>query len=288
MGGKIPRRRKWHPTPAFLSGKLHGQRNPGSYSHGVAKNQTWLSTHTLTHTFTHTATHLEEAQRVRRLLSSTEQGWARRSSSHVWLASSLDGPAAPAGSLSLSTTKRHAPRQPRGLRGPWLFSNHSAFSPRSQDAPAEQLGEVLLLGRKHHAFCFPPGLGTMSSGVSIGDVGWAGAIRKSAFACRTGQDGGSPCRSGSTCDRRREPERQGAACSSSAFTLTAVFPFDTYCLGLWRPGSRYNSCLMMLAAPSGTFQIWFPTHHPAGDTHVCVPEPVNREAEKVLFLAFKV
>lgn len=169
--------------------------------HGVAKNRTWLSTHTLTHTFTHTATHLEEAQRVRRLLSSTKQGWAQRSCSHAWLASSLDGPAAPAGSLSLPTTKLHAPHQPRGLRGPWLFSNHSAFSPRSRDAPAEQLGEVLLLGRKHHAFCFPPGLGTMSSGVSIGDVGWAGAIRKSAFACRTGQDGGSPYRSGSTCER---------------------------------------------------------------------------------------
>ena len=26
--GKIPRRRKWQPTPEFLLGKFHGQRNP--------------------------------------------------------------------------------------------------------------------------------------------------------------------------------------------------------------------------------------------------------------------
>ena len=46
---------------------------------------------------------------------------------------------------------------------------------------------------------------------------------------------------------------------------------------------------MILAAPLGTFQIWFPTHHPAGDTRACVLEPVNREAAKdlFLFLAFK-
>lgn len=124
----------------------------------------------------------------------------------------------------------------------------------------------------------------MSSGVSIGDVGWAGAI-KSAFACRLGQDGGSPYRSGSTCERRRRgPEQQGAACSSSAFALTAVFPFDTYCLGLWRPGSRYNSCLIILAAPSEPFQIWFPTTTQQGHVRL---EPVNREAEKVLFWHLK-
>ena len=32
---KIPWRRKWPPTPVFLPGEFHG----------VAKSQTWLSTH---------------------------------------------------------------------------------------------------------------------------------------------------------------------------------------------------------------------------------------------------
>ena len=30
--GKIPWRRKWQPTPVFLPGKAHGQRNLVSYS----------------------------------------------------------------------------------------------------------------------------------------------------------------------------------------------------------------------------------------------------------------
>ena len=30
--GKIPRRRKWHPTPAFLPRESHGQRNLAGYS----------------------------------------------------------------------------------------------------------------------------------------------------------------------------------------------------------------------------------------------------------------
>ena len=30
--GKIPWRRKWHPTPVFLPGKSHGQRNLAGYS----------------------------------------------------------------------------------------------------------------------------------------------------------------------------------------------------------------------------------------------------------------
>ena len=31
-GGKIPRRRKWQPTPVFLPGESHGQRNLAGYS----------------------------------------------------------------------------------------------------------------------------------------------------------------------------------------------------------------------------------------------------------------
>ena len=30
--GKIPWRRKWYPTPVFLPGKSHGQRNLAGYS----------------------------------------------------------------------------------------------------------------------------------------------------------------------------------------------------------------------------------------------------------------
>ena len=45
--GKISWRRKWQPTPVFLSGECHGQRTLAGYCPG---GQTWLSTHTHTHT----------------------------------------------------------------------------------------------------------------------------------------------------------------------------------------------------------------------------------------------
>ena len=39
--GKIPWRRKWQPTPVFLSGKSHGWRNLVGYTlHGVAESDT--------------------------------------------------------------------------------------------------------------------------------------------------------------------------------------------------------------------------------------------------------
>ena len=41
--GKIPWRRKWQPTPAFLSGKSHGQRNLAGHSPWGCKSRTWLS-----------------------------------------------------------------------------------------------------------------------------------------------------------------------------------------------------------------------------------------------------
>ena len=44
--GKIPWRRKWQPTPAFLPGKSHGQRSLVGYSPCVTKSQKQLSTHT--------------------------------------------------------------------------------------------------------------------------------------------------------------------------------------------------------------------------------------------------
>ena len=41
--GKIPWRRKWQPTRAFLPGEFHGQRSLVGYNHGVAKSRTRLS-----------------------------------------------------------------------------------------------------------------------------------------------------------------------------------------------------------------------------------------------------
>jgi len=37
-------RREWQPTPSFLPGKFHAQRNLEPRNHGVTKRQTWLST----------------------------------------------------------------------------------------------------------------------------------------------------------------------------------------------------------------------------------------------------
>ena len=46
--GKIPWRRAWQPTPAFLPGESQGQRSLAGYSHGASQSQTrlkQLSTH---------------------------------------------------------------------------------------------------------------------------------------------------------------------------------------------------------------------------------------------------
>ena len=40
LGGEDPRRRKWQPTPVFLTGESYGQRSLAGYSpceHGTAK-----------------------------------------------------------------------------------------------------------------------------------------------------------------------------------------------------------------------------------------------------------
>ena len=41
--GKIPWRKKWQPTPVFLTGKCHGQRSLMGYSPWGGKSRTWLS-----------------------------------------------------------------------------------------------------------------------------------------------------------------------------------------------------------------------------------------------------
>ena len=51
--GKIPWRRAWQPTPAFLSGESHGQRSLVGYSPWCCKesNTTEATKHACTHTF---------------------------------------------------------------------------------------------------------------------------------------------------------------------------------------------------------------------------------------------
>ena len=41
--GKIPYRQKWQPTPVFLPGKSHGQRNPVGCSPWDRREWTWLT-----------------------------------------------------------------------------------------------------------------------------------------------------------------------------------------------------------------------------------------------------
>jgi len=41
--GKIPRRRKWQPTPGLLPGKIHGHRSLKGYSPSGHKRQTRLN-----------------------------------------------------------------------------------------------------------------------------------------------------------------------------------------------------------------------------------------------------
>ena len=40
---KIPWRREWQPTPAFLPGEFHGERSLAVYRQWVAKSRMWLS-----------------------------------------------------------------------------------------------------------------------------------------------------------------------------------------------------------------------------------------------------
>ena len=52
---KISWRRKWQPTPVFLSGKSHEQRSLAGY--GITKSQIWLSMHAL---MVHSQEHVNE------------------------------------------------------------------------------------------------------------------------------------------------------------------------------------------------------------------------------------
>ena len=48
--GKIPWRRKWQPTPVFLSGKFHGERNLAGFMGSQRDRQNWATEHAHTKT----------------------------------------------------------------------------------------------------------------------------------------------------------------------------------------------------------------------------------------------
>ena len=62
---KFPLKRKWQPTPIFLSEKSHGQRSLAGYSPWGLKELDTTEPHTHTHTHTHTHAH-----------QLTHSGWA--------------------------------------------------------------------------------------------------------------------------------------------------------------------------------------------------------------------
>ena len=59
LSRKLPWRRKWLPTPVFLSGKSHGQRSLVGYS-PWGRKESDMTEHTHTHTHTHTPHTLED------------------------------------------------------------------------------------------------------------------------------------------------------------------------------------------------------------------------------------
>ena len=88
---------KWLPTPVFLPGKSHGQRNlAGSSPWGLKESDRteWLKhththTHNHTHTSIHTPTYRDPDDSDGAHVSETLNGGKNRSWSHIHLASNL-------------------------------------------------------------------------------------------------------------------------------------------------------------------------------------------------------
>ena len=66
---KIPRRKKWQPTPSFVPGESHGWRSLVGYSPWGRKESTWLSD------FTHSLTHQEMTCETWKFKQRQRQGW---------------------------------------------------------------------------------------------------------------------------------------------------------------------------------------------------------------------
>ena len=86
--GKIPWRRKWQPTPVFLPGKSHGQRNLTGYSPwGHKESDMTEHTYVYAHTHTHTHTHTRYPYFSVVLADAVGFGWsllAHCSATHAW------------------------------------------------------------------------------------------------------------------------------------------------------------------------------------------------------------
>ena len=70
---KIPWRRKWQPTPVFLPGVSHGQRNLGALVNEVAKSWMQLSIHTHVH-FTSQTLYRQEDKQTSEYLQNERKG----------------------------------------------------------------------------------------------------------------------------------------------------------------------------------------------------------------------
>ena len=66
--GKIPWRRKWQPTWVFLPGNPMDRGACWATAHGVAKSQTWLSTHTIPYSLNLSATSSTPAASTKKCL----------------------------------------------------------------------------------------------------------------------------------------------------------------------------------------------------------------------------
>ena len=75
---KSPWRRKWQPTPVFVSGKFHGQRSLAGYSPwGFKESDTCVRARTHIHTHTHTHTHTRSCNVQQLLIAFDKPVWEK-------------------------------------------------------------------------------------------------------------------------------------------------------------------------------------------------------------------
>ena len=72
---KIPWRRKWQPTPVFLSRESHGQRSLGDYGPwGLRVRHNWATEHTYTYIYIHITFYIILVLNTHLSLKSKEEG----------------------------------------------------------------------------------------------------------------------------------------------------------------------------------------------------------------------
>lgn len=155
------------------------------------------------------------------------------------------------------------------LTGPWVTrmspSNHGATGPSRMLSPGHQAAHAEQPGR-----------------TKVDQVKQESRL----FFCHMANDNGRPSISNSICVRNgRGLNRRHLATVSPFKPLLGCFHLKHTAWGVGDcvPGSWWND-LAILAAVSGTFQIWFPTHQAAGDT--CLLSGGNGEGSRGLLLFF--